>query len=223
MFRIWVLILVLLFPVLVWGQTTLPTPTNFKATTVNGITTLSWNAMPGGTGYLLRVHKSGTPYSPCSSMAYCGTLNPLTSISLPLTPGTYDAWVHTATSETVYSESQGITFVVPVGSSPPPLVYPTYGRSVTLSWNPNTESDLAGYKVYRSLKSCALSSDSDYALLATVGKVITYIDALIPLRTLAVCYRLTAYDTSTNESGLSNTAGKATQVAPGTPTAPKFK
>lgn len=225
MLHILILVFVLLLPNALWAQstTTLPIPTNFRAVTINGVTTLSWNAMAGGSGYLLRVHRNGTPYDPCSSMAYCGSLNPLTSIPLVLPPGNYDAWVHTATSESVYSESQGIVFVVPIGSAPPPLVYPTYGRSVTLTWNPNSESDLAGYKVYRSLRSCASSSPTDYVLLVTLGRVVSYIDAAIPLTTLSVCYRLTAYDTSANESGLSNTAGKANQVAPGAPTAPKFK
>lgn len=225
MWRVLAIVLILLcYPMsLTWAQTTpLPTPTHFTAVTINGVTTLSWDAMTGGNGYLLRVHLVGSPYDPCSVMAYCGGLDPRTSISLTLPPGVYDTWVHTAISDTVYSVSQGMMFTVPLPTTPA-LTYPKYGKPVTLSWNANTETDLAGYKVYRSLKSCALSVDNDYAVLATLGKVVTYMDAAIPLNTMSVCYRLTAYDTSSNESKLSNTAGKAVQVAPGAPTKPSFK
>lgn len=78
------------------------------------------------------------------------------------------------------------------------LICSSWARADTgvLTWNPNTESDLAGYKVYRSTTSGVYG-----APLATLGKVITY---NIDLPKLAVDTRyfvtVTAYDLAGNES-----------------------
>lgn len=100
-------------------------PTNFTAVTTNGQTTLSWDAMPGASGYLLRVHLAGTPYDPCSGLAYCGPLETVTSKTLTLPPGTYDAWVHSATSNTVFSTSRSLTFTIADPDTTPPAT-PTH-------------------------------------------------------------------------------------------------
>ena len=100
-------------PVIVLG-----TPTNFRAVTVNGKTTLSWDAVSNATGYLLRVHKKGTPYEPCNSMVVCSPVITTRSMELPLPAGDYDAWVHAATSLTVFGLEQGIVFTVPLDGPP---------------------------------------------------------------------------------------------------------
>lgn len=63
-----------------------------------------------------------------------------------------------------------------------------------LTWTANTESDLAGYKIYRSVGTGPLS------LLASVGKVVTYTDNAMPAVDTTLGYALSAVDTAGNES-----------------------
>lgn len=70
--------------------------------------------------------------------------------------------------------------------------------SITLNWNSNTEPDLAGYFVYRSL-----TSGSGYVKLNTLPLVYPiYADADVATG-IPYYYRVTAIDTSANESGFS--------------------
>src|SRR5262245_16913746 len=69
----------------------------------------------------------------------------------------------------------------------------------TLTWNPNSEPDLAGYRIYEcSLLPCTKSSGT---LLATLGTGTSF-----NIGTPAVMkyYFITAYDSANNESGNSN-------------------
>ena len=74
----------------------------------------------------------------------------------------------------------------------------------TLTWNANTEADLAGYKVYYSIS----------PITSTVG--ITFVDVgnvtIHTFQTLVdsrpYFFRVTAYDTSNNESSFSNQVSK---------------
>jgi hypothetical protein len=71
-----------------------------------------------------------------------------------------------------------------------------------LSWDPNTESDLAGYKVYVGTASQSYGPPTD------VGKVTSFkVINLLPGKTYY--FAVTAYDTSGNESGYSNEGSKA--------------
>lgn len=76
-----------------------------------------------------------------------------------------------------------------------------------LTWNANTESDLAGYKIYRVMGSGPLT------LLTTIGKVTTYTDTL-PDVDGDVTYAVSAYDTSGNESPLSVSVTKVLNTNP---------
>jgi hypothetical protein len=68
--------------------------------------------------------------------------------------------------------------------------------SLTLAWDPNTEPDLAGYKVYYGTRS------DDYDVAIAVGDVIQYtVWGLEPETRYYLA--LTAYDTSWNESDFS--------------------
>jgi hypothetical protein len=68
---------------------------------------------------------------------------------------------------------------------------------IRLAWDPNTESDLAGYKIYYGTSSRTYTNSID------VENVTTYtLSGLIPGQTYYIA--VTAYDTSYNESGYSN-------------------
>ncbi len=79
------------------------------------------------------------------------------------------------------------------------LAFPvlSYADSVTLKWSANTESDLAGYKLYVGTASRTYEHNTD------VGNVIT--ETVVNLNEGTTYYfAVTAYDTSDCESGYSN-------------------
>ncbi|THJ24757.1 MAG: hypothetical protein CAF45_004255 [Nitrospira sp. CG24E] len=81
----------------------------------------------------------------------------------------------------------------------------------TLTWDANSEPDLAGYRVYQcSQLPCTLTSGTA-SLLITLGKVTSF---NIGTPTVTQYYFVTAYDTATNESATSNLATFTPIVAP---------
>ena len=89
--------------------------------------------------------------------------------------------------------------------------------SVSLTWDPNPEEDLAGYKVYVGTTPAA------YTDIIDVGHVTTYtISDLVPGETYF--FAVTAYDIFANESGfsheMSTTISGAPSSAPGGTTTP---
>jgi hypothetical protein len=77
------------------------------------------------------------------------------------------------------------------------LAAPARAQSVTLEWDANTESDLAGYKVYFG------TASRTYGAPITLGKVTTYtVTGLTPGTTYY--FAVTAYNTAGLESGYSN-------------------
>ncbi|MCU0602890.1 MAG: fibronectin type III domain-containing protein, partial [Desulfobacterales bacterium] len=89
---------------------------------------------------------------------------------------------------------------------------------VTLAWDPNTESDLAGYRIHHG------TASGSYSVHIDVNKVTTY--TLTGLTAGQTYYfAATAYDASGNESGYSNSVsyavpGAAVNGAPTTPATP---
>jgi fibronectin type 3 domain-containing protein len=76
--------------------------------------------------------------------------------------------------------------------------------SATLTWNANSESDLAGYKVYR-----ATSSGAYGAPLATLqGNVTSYVSTGLQSGT-TYFFVITAYDNAGNESAFSTEVSKS--------------
>lgn len=73
----------------------------------------------------------------------------------------------------------------------------TFGAQIKLSWDPNTESDLAGYKIYYGV------SSGSYGSPVNVGNVTSYtLTGLTPGQTYFIA--ATAFNTLNNESGYSN-------------------
>jgi hypothetical protein len=84
--------------------------------------------------------------------------------------------------------------------------------ALDVTWLANTETDLAGYRVYWG------TAPGVYGTPATLGKVTAHqLTGLLAGKTYYIA--LTAYDTSGNESGFSTeiSADTGDQVAPGPP------
>ena len=113
-----------------------------------------------------------------------------------LTAGTYNG------SVTLYAA--GATAInVPITLTITPAPQPTTG-SITLSWNANSEADLAGYKVYR-----ATSSGGYGAPVATLtAGTIQYISNGLA-KGVTYFFVITAYDQAGNESPYSVEASKS--------------
>ena len=89
--------------------------------------------------------------------------------------------------------------------------------STTLAWNANSESDLAGYRVYHcSLLPCTRAS-GNASSLASLGLVT---DFNIGTSLVTQYYFLTAYDSANNESRESNLATFTPAGSPPPPPAP---
>lgn len=73
----------------------------------------------------------------------------------------------------------------------------------TLSWNANTDIDLAGYRIYQCSQLPCGQASSTATPVATLGRVTSFI---IGTPSVVRYYVITAYDTSDNESGESNVA-----------------
>ena len=86
----------------------------------------------------------------------------------------------------------------PAPPSTPTSPAPQSSASVTLGWNPNTEPDLAGYKVYE-----ATSPGSYGAAIATLPANATSFVATGLQPGVTYFFVITAYDTSGNESARS--------------------
>jgi exo beta-1,2-glucooligosaccharide sophorohydrolase (non-reducing end) len=91
-------------------------------------------------------------------------------------------------------------------SVPTGLTASTASTTINLSWNPNTETDLAGYRIYR-------SNGGDYEIIGFKSRADTsYGDnAGIPPKTFS--YKISAYDSSGNESALSEKITASTTSA----------
>jgi len=89
--------------------------------------------------------------------------------------------------------------------------------SATISWNANTESDLAGYKIYYGTasrtgtdpKTCGLCG---YSTSLNVGNVRTYTFSSLT-NGQTYYFSVTAYDTSNNESSFSSQVSKFISIS----------
>jgi len=82
---------------------------------------------------------------------------------------------------------------------------PLFAADVTLAWNPNGESDLAGYKLYYG------TTSHSYGSPVVVGNKTTY--TLSGLGTRTYYFAVTAYNSSGKESGFSDEVSKDTSAS----------
>jgi hypothetical protein len=81
----------------------------------------------------------------------------------------------------------------------------------TLTWDANSEPDLAGYRVYQCSQLPCTQASSHESLLVTLGAVTSY---NIGAPTVTQYYFITAYDSANNESTESNLATFTPPVTP---------
>ena len=112
-----------------------------------------------------------------------------------LAAGTYNATITVTASGSTNSPQQ-----IPVSLT----LSVTAAGTVTLLWNASTESDLAGYKVYR-----GTGSGSYGAPLTTLPKTTTSYTATGLQNGTTYFFAITAYDSAGNESTFSNEVSKS--------------
>ena len=82
----------------------------------------------------------------------------------------------------------------PAPAAPTGLTATAGNQKVTLQWNANSEEDLAGYKIYRSL-----TEGGTYTLIHTAGKVTSWTDTGLTNGT-TYYYKISAYNNASMES-----------------------
>jgi hypothetical protein len=83
------------------------------------------------------------------------------------------------------------------------VLWSSTAGGATLTWNANSEPDLAGYHVYRCSQQPCTRASGRASLLATLGKVTSF---NIGTPAVTQYYIITAYDFANHESGSSNLA-----------------
>ncbi len=89
-------------------------------------------------------------------------------------------------------------------------------KTATLTWEPNTETDLKGYRVYRDSLACSQLGPKQF--VAELGLVTTYIDTAIPSDATIASWNVSAINTTDQESVRSNCVEKAFAVTVPPPT-----
>jgi len=187
---------------------TAPPPPPPQPTISMSPTSLSFNATAGGTNpgsKTILISNSGTGTLSWSTSDNAGWLTTTQSgnsvvaaINVAgLTAGTYSA-VITVTASGATNTPQNVPVTLTVSAPPPPTT-----GSVTLTWNANSESDLAGYKVYRGTASGAYG-----APIASLPTGTTqHVSNGLPVGTYF--FVITAYDQAGNESAPSPEVSKS--------------
>lgn len=190
-------------------------PTGLALTPGNGQIGLVWNgnSEPDLAGY--NVYRATAAAGPFSKQN--GGLLALPSLTqVGLTNGQTHWYCVTAVdssgNESAPSETKSATPVAPPDTtapvSPTGLTATAGDRRVVLSWNANTESDLAGYYVYR-----ATSENGTYTRQNATPLAVTTLTQTGLTNGQTYWYYVTAVDTTGNESGAS-AKRSATPTAP---------
>ena len=159
---------------------------------------LNWSPLleNGLTGYKIYYGTKSGVYTDTQFVSYSITTDTLRGLQDDTTYYIAVAAVNSSGKESIYkSEITGRPRVIPL--APSGLAAQTGYFKINLSWQPNREADLLHYNLYRSL-----SSGSGYNLLATGIKGLSYQDSSVQ-GGIWYHYRLTAVDTTGNESPMS--------------------
>jgi fibronectin type 3 domain-containing protein len=174
------------------------TPANLMTDTVSiSEIDLTWDASAEATNYnIKRSTNSGGPYTIIAGTG--GTSFSDTGLDEGTTYYYVVSAVNAAGESSDSVESEGMTLAIPP-SAPTGLAAAAGDQTVALSWDANSESDIAGYNVYRST-----TQGSGYALLnVSLLPNLEYTDHTANNFT-RYFYVVTAVDTDTLESGYSN-------------------
>ena len=95
-------------------------------------------------------------------------------------------------------------------------VQPVWADSITVQWNPNSETDLAGYRLYYGNQS---RTDAPYPETVVINNTAAT-SWEIEIQPGTYFLALTAFDTSGNESDFSNEVQYVTPSLPGKPGKP---
>jgi hypothetical protein len=156
-------------------------PANQTVSLTNTGGTLSWTVSDSASWL------SVSPASGSSSSTLTTAVN-----TSGLAAGTYNGTI-TVSATGSSSKTVGVTLTVSAPTT----------SSATLTWTPNTDADLAGYKIYR-----ATASGAYGAALATVpAGTVTYQATGLTANT-TYFFVITAYDSAGNESLFSNEVNK---------------
>jgi len=94
----------------------------------------------------------------------------------------------------------------------------SYAQTAELSWTPNSETDLAGYKVYRGNGVCAIGALQPLIVnnvpVTVLVPSFTYSDTTVPKFDGDLCYEVTSFDIAGNESLHSIRATKTVNLVP---------
>ena len=96
----------------------------------------------------------------------------------------------------------------------------SFAEDGVLTWTPNVELDLAGYRIYFGNQGCTAQGPLAPLLVgvpavpAQVGKVSTFVHTNLPKFDGPVCWEISAFDTANNESGRSNRVGVVLNTFP---------
>lgn len=175
-----------------------PIPTGLSAVAVSGTRIdLTWNASDTATNYdIKRALTNGGPYTHLTSVS--GTSWSDTGLSEQTAYYYVISAVNSVGSSADSAQVQAVTLADPP-AAPTGLTAQDIGGAVRLSWNANTESDLEGYYVWRSV-----TPGSGYTRLnSSPLNSLTFTDSEITYCTLYY-YVVTAADTDGCESGYSN-------------------
>ena len=125
-----------------------------------------------------------------------------------------------------YNQPPHTSYFLGFGMFPPDSLRPparplnvqaeAWDDTVQVSWDENTDSDQAGYRVYR-----GRSVDS-LMLLSDVGTEVSYLDTDVTNDT-TYYYAVTAYDTDGNESKYSDAVHATPSIRPDTPTGISYR
>lgn len=163
---------------------------------------IRWNARPESsvTGY--RVYRSSTAGGSYSLVATLGEVTEWTDFAVTKNStryykvAAYDA-AGNVSAQSAYGYGTAIDNLPPATPSiaSATAIQRAAGGRIEVRWSANSESDLAGYKLYR-----ATELDGEYQLVATLGKVTSYLDTGLT-NAVTYYYKLAAFDTSNNLSG----------------------